>query len=103
MEMDDFTIKVIRSGICMGDDVDEHSFTFSFKPYDGLDVLKMLKIIDVWLIELDNVTWEISNENTELGSIEINNGVHVYKIKYDKPIRTIDFTKHIRCSHIYIK
>jgi hypothetical protein len=102
-DMDDFSLKVIRSGICMGDDVDEHSFTFSCKPYDGLDVLKMLKIIDIWLIELDNVTWKVSNGITELGSIEIYNGVHEYKISYDKPIRTIDFTQHIRCSHIYNK
>lgn len=101
--MNDCTIKVIRDGICMGDDIDEHSFTISFKPYDGIDILKILKIIDVWLIELDNVSWKVSIGNTELGSIEIINGVHEYRTIYDKPIRTIDFSKHIWCKHIYNK
>lgn len=101
--MRDYTIKVIRDGICMGDDVDEHSFTISFQPYDGLDLLKILKIIDVWLIELDNVTWKVTNGSTILGFIEITNGVHEYRIMYDKPIRTIDFSKYIWCSHEYKK
>lgn len=99
--MNDCTVKVKRDSICMGDDVDEHSFTISFKPYDGLDILKILKIIDVWLIELDNVAWNVSTGNTEIGCIEITNGVHNYRTIEDKPIRTIDFSNDIWCRHIY--
>lgn len=101
--MDDMTIRIHRDAICMGDDIDEHSLTIVFKQYDNMDILKLLKVIDIWLIELNNVVWEVSMDQIILGYIEITNDIHEYNVCFHKPITTIDVTKKVWCSHKYKK
>lgn len=94
---DDLTVRVVRGGICMGDDVDEHSLVMTFKRYDCPSVLSLIRMIDIWLIETDNVVWNISLGHQQLGNIAIDNGVHSYLVVATVPLWSLDLSKKITC------
>jgi|SRR5574344_549612 hypothetical protein len=96
---DDVTVHIVRGGICMGDNIDEHSLTMSFKRYDCPSVLNLIKMIDLWLIDADNITWEISIGGQALGNIIIDHGVHTYLVLTSLSLTKFDLSKKITCFY----
>lgn len=101
--MDDINIKIIRNGICMGDDIYEHLLILSLKQYDSIDIESLIQIIDLWLIKLEEVIWTISLGKKVLGTIEIRNGTHTIRVYVQKPLCQLDFSIPVYCRHNYIR
>ena len=102
-EKNTIRIHIFRDGICMGDDVLEHSFTIVLKEYDSIDIMGLFKIIDIWLIQVENVIWTVSLDEKVLGTIKIVNGEHSYEVSVQEPLRRLDFSKNVYCRHRYLE
>ncbi len=101
--MDDITITVRRDAVCMGDDVFEHKFSITYKRYDAINMMTLLKIIDMWLVKIDYAVWTVSLGSEVLGTIEIVAGEHKINVCKDEPLRKLDFSKDVICTHKYIR
>lgn len=101
--MNDIHIHIIRDGICMGDDALEHRLTISFKQYDSIDVMGLLKMIDIWLVKIEPVVWTVSIGGKVLGTIRIMGGRHEYLVCSKEQLWHYDFSENVYCSHQYIK
>lgn len=93
----EITLHVVRGGVCNFDDMDDHYLKLSFKRYDCPEMVNFLRMLDIWLVETNNVSWKISIGNIVLGKIIIKNGIHSYQIETNMELWQLDTSKKVTC------